>query len=264
VAATSNVAAYVRYGVPVAGTMDHFAVQAWERDGVPRHVTERAFFEHFFGVYGPAATLLVDTYDTFGEETGLRAAVAATGGRLGGVRIDSGVTVQNIRRARALLDALGAPQAKITVSGGLDEEVIKTLNTSPVDAYGVGERIVTSSDAPVGVGAVAKLAEVDGRPTMKLSRGSGKATLPGRVQVFRSPGGVDVVGLHDEDLDGEPLLQLAWDAQGPVHDANPPSPPERLRAALAAMPPEALVPREAKVAVSQRLQDLITSLVRSA
>lgn len=264
VAATSNVAAYVQYGVPVAGTMDHFAVQAWERDGVPRHVTERAFFEHFFGIYGPAATLLVDTYDTFGEETGLRAAVAATGGRLGGVRIDSGVTVENIRRARALLDTLGAPQAKITVSGGLDEEVIKKLNASPVDAYGVGERIVTSSDAPVGVGAVAKLAEVDGRPTMKLSRGSGKATLPGRVQVFRSPGGVDVVGLHDEDLDGEPLLQLAWDTQGPVHDANPPSPPDRLRAALAAMPPEALVPREARVAVSQRLQDLITMLVRSA
>jgi hypothetical protein len=111
---------------------------------------------------------------------------------------------------------------------------------------------------------VAKLAEVDGRPTMKLSRGSGKATLPGRVQVFRQPGGVDVVGLFDEDLRGEPLLQLAWDEQGPVHDANPPSPPERLRAALAALPAEALVPREAKVAVSERLQDLITTLIRSA
>ena len=264
VAATSNVAAYVRYGVPVAGTMDHFAVQAWEREGVPRHVTERAFFERFFEIYGPAATLLVDTYDTFGDQTGLRAAVAATGGRLGGVRIDSGVTVENIRRARALLDALGAPQAKITVSGGLDEQVIQTLNTSPVDAYGVGERIVTSSDAPVGVGAVAKLAEVDGRPTMKLSRGSGKATLPGRVQVFRQAGGVDVVGLHDEDLAGEPLLTLAWDEQGPIHDAASPNPPERLRAALAALPAEALVPREAKVAVSERLQDLILTLVRSA
>lgn len=264
VAATSNVAAYVRYGVPVAGTMDHFAVQAWERDGVPRHVTERAFFERFFEIFGPAATLLVDTYDTFGEETGLRAAVAATGGRLGGVRIDSGVTVENIRRARALLDSLGATQAKITVSGGLDEEVILRLNESPVDAYGVGERIVTSSDAPVGVGAVAKLAEVDGRPTMKLSRGSGKATLPGRVQVFRSHSGQDVVGLHDEALDGEPLLLPAWDEQGPVHDTSSPSPPARLRAALAALPDAALIPREATVAVSPRLQELITTLVRSA
>ena len=110
---------------------------------------------------------------------------------------------------------------------------------------------------------MAKLAEVDGRPTMKLSRGSGKATLPGRVQVFRQAGG-DVVGLYDEDLAGEPLLKLAWDAQGPIHDAASPNPPERLRAALAALPAEALVPREAKVAVSERLQDLILTLVRSA
>ena len=70
--------------------------------------------------------------------------------------------------------------------------------------------------------------------------------------------------LHDEALDGEPLLQLAWDEQGPIFDAASPSPPERLRAALAALPAAALVPREAKVAVSERLQDLILTLVRSA
>ncbi|MCA9546089.1 MAG: hypothetical protein KC613_16910, partial [Myxococcales bacterium] len=203
-AGTSNVEAHHRYGVPVLGTMDHFAVQAWERPGVPRHVTERAFFEAFHRAYPKGSVLLVDTYDSYGSHTGIRNAVAATGGKLKGIRLDSRISRENIIKARELLDSLGAKAATIVVSGGMDEHAIAELGDAPVDAFGIGERIVTSPDAPVGVGAVGKLAEIQGRMTMKLARGSGKATLPGRVQVYRHEG-VDTVACHDEVLPGEPL-----------------------------------------------------------
>ena len=69
---------------------------------------------------------------------------------------------------------------------------------------------MTSPDAPVGVGAVGKLCLIQGRPTMKKSRGSGKATLPGRVQVFRD-GWKDRVVPWGETAAGRPLLQPVWE-----------------------------------------------------
>lgn len=261
--ASSNVEAWARWGVPLAGTMDHFAVQSWERPGVPRGESERAFFRAFYETWPERCILLVDTYDTFGADTGLRNAVAATGGRLAGVRIDSNLSVPNLCRARALLDELGAPQARIAVSGGLDEHSLAALREAPVDFFGIGERIVTSPDAPVGVGAVAKLCVVDGRPSMKLSRGSGKASLPGLVQVFRQ-GGVDTVGLREEVLPGEPLLRPVWEGSSPLPQPEPAQSREWAQQALAALPPGHLEAREVQVPVSDSMVDRITQLVRSA
>jgi len=213
-AATSNVEAYCRYGVPAVGTMDHFAVQAWEREGVGVAQTEREFFEAFYRVYPAQASLLVDTYDAFGDETGIRNAVRATGGGLKGVRLDSLLSVESVRRARALLDALGAPHATIIASGGVDEGEIRALAEAPVDAFGVGERLVTSADAPVGVGAVGKLSSVGGRPTLKQARGSAKATLPGPLQCYRGPAGDRLALLASSAArPGErALIARVWDA----------------------------------------------------
>ncbi len=263
-AGSSNVEAHCRYGIPVLGTMDHFAVQAWERPGVPRHETEAAFFRAFYEAYPEAASLLVDTYDTFGERTGIRAAVAATGGRLSSIRMDSEISPESVRRARALLDALGAPQAKIFVSGGMDEYAVAALGEAPVDAFGIGERIVTSPDAPVGVGAVGKLCLIGGRPTMKLSRGSGKATLPGLIQAWRQPDGSDRIGRRGERLPGRALLEPVW-----VEDAALPLPePAEARAYAtaqrAALPPEARRPRRVEVPVSEALAELVRSCAQSA
>ncbi|MEN0067592.1 MAG: hypothetical protein AAGA48_36005 [Myxococcota bacterium] len=208
--ATSNVEAHVRYGVPISGTMDHFAIQASEQADQSRGATEQAYFRAFHKLYPSNDVLLVDTYDTFGASTGIRAAVAATDGQgPWGIRIDSQLSTETLVRARRLLDELGATQTRIVISGGLDEHRIRELRDAPVDGYGIGERIVQSPDAPVGVGAVAKLAEVAGRVTMKLSRGSAKASLPGRIQVWRTPRG-DVVGQADESLEGQPLLDTVW------------------------------------------------------
>lgn len=260
-AGTSNVEAHLRHGVPMMGTMDHFAVQAWERPGVPRGETERAFFEAFYEMYPDHATLLVDTYDMFGEDTGIRSAVAATGGRLAGVRIDSNLSAETLHRARALLDALGAPHAKIVASGGLDEALIAALGDAPVDAFGVGERIVTSPDAPVGVGAVGKLVEVRGQPTMKLSRGSGKATLPGRVQVWRDDRGQHLVTTEHESGPGTPLLDVVWDEDGPRPIPTPAEARAHARRCIDALSPEQRRPRAASVAVSEGMVARVQSLV---
>jgi nicotinate phosphoribosyltransferase len=261
-AGTSNVEAHHRYGVPVLGTMDHFAIQAWERVGEPRHETEGAFFAAFHRAYPDHSVLLVDTYDTYGPLTGIPAAVKATDGQLAGIRLDSLITAENIRRARKMLDDLGAPQAKIVVSGGMDEYSIAALGDAPADAFGVGERIVTSPDAPVGVGAVGKLCEVAGQPTMKLSRGSGKASLPGRVQVFRD-GGRDRVVRLGETAPGRPLLETVWDDDGPRELPPASAVRDHARASVAELPDDAREPRRVTVPVSDALVQLIEDLVEA-
>ena len=242
VTGTSNIEANHLYGVPVIGTMDHFAVQSWEDQGQPIGETEKAFFKAFAKTYPESASLLVDTYDMFGEETGIRNAVRASqevGVRLHGIRIDSQLSYETVNKARKLLDQLGATDTKIIVSGGVDEPLIRDLNEAPVDVFGVGERLVTSADAPVGVGAVGKLSWIDGQTSMKRAKGSGKATLPGPIQAFRSERGdrLTIVPSHlstshnhisfawhnlSVEPDEQALIQKVWDTN------EHPTPPHTL------------------------------------
>lgn len=96
-----------------------------------------------------------------------------------------------------MLDAAGLPDVRITVSGGLDEYAVDELVCSgaPTDVHAVGTRVGVPADAPY-LASVYKMVEYDGRPVMKLS--SAKVTAPGRKQVFRCPGCVDVISLADE------------------------------------------------------------------
>jgi nicotinate phosphoribosyltransferase len=206
-AATSNLAALRRYGVPVAGTMDHFFVQAAEQIGEPWPQSERAAFALYHRAFPANSIMLVDTYDT---ELGIRHAVEATQGRLTGIRLDSNVTPQTVARARQLLDELGAPHARILVSDALDEHRVAALGGA--DGFGVGENLSCSPDAAVGIGAVAKLTVNGyGKLTMKLARGTGKATLPGRLQTYRFADH-DLVTLADEPppAGGRPLMVPVW------------------------------------------------------
>lgn len=214
-AATSNLAAEARYGIPALGTMDHFAVQASERPGFPPGAGELRFFEAFVGEFPETHTLLVDTYDT---ERGLRQAARAGGDRLRAVRLDSAVTPESVRRARAVLDAEGSPQAKVFVSDRLDEWRVRELALAGADGFGVGENLVCSTDAAAGVGAVAKLViNGYGKLTMKFTRGSSKASLPGMLQVWRAEDH-DLVGLADEagPNGAVALLQPVWRGRAPV------------------------------------------------
>jgi nicotinate phosphoribosyltransferase len=216
VQSTSNVEALHRYGVPAVGTMDHFAIQSWETPQQSIAESEAAFFRAFYQSYPQQASLLVDTYDTFGETTGIRNAFKATQGNLKSIRIDSQISSENMKRARQLLDELGAHDTQIIVSGGMDEQSILALADSPVDAFGVGERLVTSADAPVGVGAVGKLSQVNGRYTMKQAKGSAKATLPGPIQVYRSDMGDRLTLLSNQSHSDQEraLIHQVWDEDG--------------------------------------------------
>src|SRR5438270_3671451 len=178
--------------------------------------------------------MLVDTYAT---EEGIRHAVEATGGKLTGVRLDSNVTPETVARARQLLDELGAPQAKIIVSDGLDE--VRAAQLEGADGYGVGENISCSPDAAVGIGAVAKLTVNGyGKLTMKLARGTGKATLPGELQVHRFADH-DLVALADEVVpsNGRKLLQPVWRGREAVPEPTAAEARAYTREQIDALPP---------------------------
>ena len=177
-AATSNLEASYRYGIPASGTAAH----AWtlvhvNPDGTPN---EEAAFRAQIETMGIDTVLLVDTYDI---DNAVRTAIEVAGPKLGGVRIDSGDLGPMTRRVRKLLDELGAVDTKIVVSSDLDEFTIARLRGAPVDSFGVGTSVVTGSGAPTAE-MVYKLVEVDGIPVAKRSRN--KRTVPGAKRAIRT------------------------------------------------------------------------------
>jgi nicotinate phosphoribosyltransferase len=109
------------------------------------------------------------------------------------------------------LDEGGLPQAQILASGNLDEYQLRRLIVSgaPIDSFAVGTAMTTSADAP-SLDCAYKLQEYAGRPCRK--RSEGKATWPGRKQVYRqySQDGrfaYDIVATLNDRQPGEPLLQ---------------------------------------------------------
>lgn len=205
-AGSATVAAASAFGVPLYGTMAHAFVQACD--------TEIEAFERFARSRPEDVVLLIDTYNT--EAGALRVAelapkLAADGIAVRGVRIDSGDLAAHARAVRDILDNAGLQDVQIVASGGLDEDAIATLVASgaPIDAFGVGSSLTTSSDAPV-LDCAYKLQEYAGVPRRKHS--VGKATWPGRKQVFRRLGengrmAGDVLTIDGETGPGEPLIR---------------------------------------------------------
>ena len=175
-AATSNLEAHRRYGVPTEGTSAHAFTLLYDGPDGP---DEPGAFAAQVAALGAGTTLLVDTYDV---TIGVANAVAAAGTGLGAVRIDSGDLGMLARQVREQLDRLGASQTRIVVSGDLDEFAIAGLRAEPVDSYGVGTSLVTGSGAPTA-NMVYKLVEVDGMPVEK--RSVRKESRGGRKQALR-------------------------------------------------------------------------------
>lgn len=191
---TSTVLAAPAFGIPVFGTMAHSFVQA--------HASEAEAFAHFAASFPERAVMLIDTYDTV---EGARKAVA-TGAKLKGVRLDSGDLDDLSRKVRRILDE-EQPRATIFASGNLDEHAVARLVAAgaPIDSFGIGTSLVTSADQPY-LDAVYKLQEYAGRARRK--RSTGKATWPGRKQVYRKEDfSGDVVTLETDVQPGQPLLR---------------------------------------------------------
>jgi nicotinate phosphoribosyltransferase len=205
-AGTATVLADKLFGIPSFGTMAHSFIEAFD--------DEAKAFESFARSRPNNLTLLIDTYDT---EAGARKVVAlaprlkADGIAIGSVRLDSGDLAALSRSVRRILDDGGLNDIKIFASGGLDEDSVAELVASgaPIDGFGVGTSLTTSSDVPA-LDCAYKLQEYAGTPRRK--RSLGKTTWPGRKQVWRRYGADgriagDVLSVEDDRQAGEPLLQ---------------------------------------------------------
>jgi nicotinate phosphoribosyltransferase len=171
-AATSNVLAGRRFGIPVRGTHAHSWVMAFN--------SERAAFQA--------------SYDTLqgvrlAAEMGKR--LREKGNELAGVRLDSGDLADLSIAARSLLDESGFPDASIVASNDLDEHAIEELKRrgAAIGIWGVGTRLATAHDEPA-LGGVYKLGAIRdpeggwSYPT-KRSADPEKSTLPGIHQTRR-------------------------------------------------------------------------------
>jgi len=211
-AATSNVRAGQRFGIPVAGTMAHSFVTAFP--------TELDAFRAYAATFPNDTIFLIDTFDTLtGARNAARVALEmqTRGHTAIGVRLDSGDLAALSLAVRRILDEAGLPAMKIYASSSFDEIKIDDIlrRQAPIDAFGVGTKVGVSADAPY-LDIVYKLARLGSRNVRKLS--PGKASLAGKKQVFRrlaSDGryGEDIIGCREETLTGaEPLLEAFMEA----------------------------------------------------
>lgn len=207
---TSNVLAGLIYGIPVVGTMAHSYVMTFS--------SEFDSFYLFSKTFPEKSILLIDTYDinsALESVVRLSSYLKKERQKILGVRIDSGNLVEISKYVRSYLDRAGLIDVIIFASGNLDEYKIKELieKKAPIDAFGVGTNMGTSSDLPFS-DVIYKLVEVGNLngeflPVMKLS--SEKTTYPLRKQVFRKFAQnklikQDYIGLLGENL-GKPLLR---------------------------------------------------------
>jgi len=201
---TSTVLAEPLYGIPIFGTMAHSYIEA--------HENELEGFLSYARTNPENTTLLIDTYDVCeGAGKAVEAAkrLAREGIKVQAIRLDSGDLLELSKEVRRILDQAGFPEIRIMASGNLDEYAIRELllRGAPIDGFGVGTKLDTSEDAPY-LECAYKLMEYAGKPRFKKSHG--KATIPGRKQVFRRFEGRtmvgDIVALEGDDVAGVPLL----------------------------------------------------------
>jgi nicotinate phosphoribosyltransferase len=201
------------YCIPTTGTMAHSWVQMFS--------DEYAAFSAYCKLYPDSATLLVDTYNVL--ESGIPNAIRAFkehGIEKCAIRIDSGDIAYLSKKARKMLDAAGLPQCRIVASNSLDEFIIRDLiaQGAKVDAFGVGERLITAKSDPV-FGCVYKLAAIEDElgnivPRIKISENIEKITNPSYKKLYRIVDNetgqpiADYIALADEKIDEKKPLEL--------------------------------------------------------
>jgi nicotinate phosphoribosyltransferase len=204
-AGTATLLAQRRFGIPTFGTMAHSFIETFD--------DELAAFESFARSRPDNLVLLIDTYDV---EAAARKIVAlaprlkAAGITIRGVRIDSGDLIALSKSVRGVLDQGGLADTTILASGGIDEEMLAkcALAEAPIDGFGIGTNLVTSSDVP-SLDCAYKLQEYAGIPRRKLS--AGKATWPGRKQFWRCyhDNGImsgDIISIEGDTQPGKPMI----------------------------------------------------------
>jgi nicotinate phosphoribosyltransferase len=233
---TSNLLAGKVFGIPVRGTLAHSWVMSFDN--------ELEAFRAYASCYDEPI-LLVDTYDTL--TSGLPNAVTVfkelrkTGRNVRpAIRLDSGDLARLSKAARRMFREAGFEDPVIVASNELDEDLIADLKRqgAPINSWGVGTHLITSSNYP-SLGGIYKLVAMssDGQvwePRIKLSSNVAKMTDPGRKRVVRYYDGsgrplADIMRMVEEPPDvcdpGQPakpvpfaerqdlsFLRAIWDA----------------------------------------------------
>ncbi len=199
------------YNVPSTGTMAHSWVQMFP--------DEYTAFKTYCEIYPENVTLLVDTYNVL--ESGIPNAIRVfkeCSITKCAIRLDSGDITYLTTRARKMLDDAGFSHCKIVVSNSLDEHIIRDIirQGACVDAFGIGERLITAKSCPVfgGVYKLVAIEEDDGSitPKIKISENPQKITTPHFKKLYRlynkenGKAEADLICLHDEIIDdGKPI-----------------------------------------------------------
>lgn len=214
--ASSCSAAKEKYDVPVFSSMTHAWVQMFKDE-------YQAFCE-YAKLYPDNCTLLVDTHNTLksGVINAIRCfddVLTPMGYRPKAIHIDSGDITYLSKRARKMLDEAGYPDCMIIASNSLDEYIIRDLmiEGAKVDAFGVGERMITGASDPI-FGGVYKLSAIQDEsgefvPSINFSDNVGKITLPCNKKVYRlfdetGKAIADVLTLSDEKLEDLSEIEL--------------------------------------------------------
>jgi nicotinate phosphoribosyltransferase len=205
------------YHVPASGTMAHSWVQMFDN--------EYDAFKNYCELYLHDVTLLVDTYNVL--KSGVPNAIRAfkeilwpKGITKCAIRIDSGDLTYLSKEARKMLDEAGLNECKIVASNSLDEYIICNLITQGacIDAFGVGERLITSKSDPV-FGGVYKLCAIESDsgeiiPKIKISENIAKITNPHFKKLYRlydkttGKAIADQICVYDEVLDDTQSLEI--------------------------------------------------------
>ena len=211
---TSNVLAGQMFDIPISGTHAHSWVQKFD--------SELESFRAYAKVYPNKCLLLVDTYNVL--NSGIPNAITVfnelkeKGYKPLGIRLDSGDLEYLSKEAYKMLDEAGFGDISITASNDLDEHAITALKLSgaKINSWGVGTKLITSSDSP-SLGGVYKLAASyeNGKfePKIKVSEDPEKITNPGYKKVARiynkqGKAEADLILLHDETIDTSKPLTL--------------------------------------------------------
>lgn len=209
VTGTANTITDRAMAIPATGTMAHSWIQLFG--------DEKEAFRAYAELYPDRCTLLIDTYDVL--DSGIKNAIEVfnevilpKGFRPKGVRIDSGDMAYLSKKVRDILDEAGFDDCQIIASGGLDEYIIQDLlvQGAKIDAFGVGERLITAKSDPV-FGGVYKLVAIEKNgkiePRIKISENVEKITTPGYKMPWRlydkktGKAIADVITLADEAID---------------------------------------------------------------
>ena len=201
------------YGTPAGGTMAHSWVQMFD--------SELEAFRSYCTIYPKNPCLLVDTYNVL--KSGIPNAIKVfdeMGIKECSIRIDSGDITYLTKKARKMLDDAGYTDCRIVISNSLDEYIIDDLlhQGAKIDAFGVGERLITAKSEPV-FGCVYKLCAVEDEngeviPKIKVSENAVKITNPHYKKVWRifdkatGKANADLVTVYDEVIDTSKPLTI--------------------------------------------------------